>query len=117
MIFWLNCRRFIISNLPCLRFKCHSSTVFLGINSQHVADRYGNVSGYPAKARLKRNSLIADFQVPGGGVTDIQHNLPITHEFERNLGLSIGKHRNIRCKAVIAAPLMQGADQIWLGRG
>jgi hypothetical protein len=52
----------------------------------------------------------------GGFVVDIEHDLAVANMFARDARAGVDRHREVGREAVVATPLVNGANQVGFGR-
>src|SRR5882672_2998484 len=91
--------------------------VFLGEDSCHRGDRHRDLARSTAETRRELDPVVADLQIAGGVGTYVEHDFAVLDVLRRYLGGLVHLHRNVRSQPIVAAPLVDRADQVGGGRG
>jgi len=97
-------------------FKRHSGTIFPRIDRGNAAHRNRQLSGDTAETRLKLDKIVPDQQLVGSSRAKIENDLAIPDKLAGHASPLININRDVRSKAVVAAPLPDGTQQVGLGR-
>ncbi|OGA01737.1 MAG: hypothetical protein A3H35_02720 [Betaproteobacteria bacterium RIFCSPLOWO2_02_FULL_62_17] len=95
----------------------HAMTILSGIDFLDCRDRNGNFASDATEARGALEPLVANFQMLGSEWANIQDYLAVTHVFHGYARVCIHRDGYIGREAIVHAPFINRAQQIWLGRG
>lgn len=97
-------------------FKGQALAILTCIDGGNIVDRDRQRLSNPIEACGESNQLVTDYQLMRRFRSEIENNLTVFDILARHSGASIDDHRQIRRTALVYAPLMDGADQVRLGR-
>ena len=96
-------------------FESHAGAVLARIDGRHLVDRHRQFAGDTAEAGLKFDQFVADLQLVGRVRPDVEDDLAVADELARHARPLIDLNGNVGREAVVAAPFVDGADQIGFG--
>ena len=100
----------------CFRLEGHPGAVFTRIDRHDIAERNRDITRHAAEARLEADVVVVDLQPIGRVSADVEDDLPVADELHRHARPRVDGNGKIRRESVVAAPFVNGANEIGFGR-